>query len=582
MTPQVPIQDSQLPNSIAPVPTGNDPTGGGADFSASGAVPQSAQPDPTWALQQQIMQGQGLETPDSIQQRQQQSALQDQIGRESQALQSMQPTSNRGGPVKKLLYSFIRGAGDAMRRDVGLPTDQQIQQQHVSNLVSLSNAQAMDSLRQAQVQGMQLVTRQMPDGNFVQIPQAHVATFDASMARSQTSEQQPNLNDLIGRSVYAALQANRDPNQDPVVNQLLAIQKSTQKPQPDTAAVQKDQFMQGIQPAIQAGEIKPAMLTDVRQLITGIQNSQAISADKKPGLVSWLIANPSPAAQGTQAQVKVAVDNTSKTIPVYDTQNKNSLSYLTPEQINAGNQAQPGRYTQAGQIASGAKTGYAFDPNTNQTVLTNPQEAAQNGYQAFRPVTEANIRNDSHDIKILNDIAVKANNVTAAAGALDSSNTATGANYMFGATQREIIAQAIAAADKDEQFRMGAFGTQIPTTWLNNILNSNVMKGATQQTKDYVVSLLSLREAAMGMQRLLTGTARSSESQIQALQSTLPGLEPNSALARQKMAAFTQNLQMLRQGLPQLPGMTVVPLQGDSQQVSPDLQRYLSPLSPTR
>src|SRR5262252_2575567 len=51
--------------------------------------------------------------------------------------------------------------------------------------------------------------------------------------------------------------------------------------------------------------------------------------------------------------------------------------------------------------------------------LTSAGEARQNGYQAFRPVTEANIRNDTHDSKVLNDIAVKSNNVMKASLALD-------------------------------------------------------------------------------------------------------------------------------------------------------------------
>ena len=67
----------------------------------------------------------------------------------------------------------------------------------------------------------------------------------------------------------------------------------------------------------------------------------------------------------------------------------------------------------------------------------------------------------------------------------------------------------------------------------------------------------------MGMQRLLTGTARSNESQIKALQATIPGYETDSRMALQKMAAFTQNLDMLRQGIPRLPGIDVVPIQGN-------------------
>ena len=73
--------------------------------------------------------------------------------------------------------------------------------------------------------------------------------------------------------------------------------------------------------------------------------------------------------------------------------NGNSLSYLSPAEITARNGVEPGRYAQPGQASAGNKTGYAYDGRTGQTVLTNPVEAQQNGYSAFRPVSEANIRN---------------------------------------------------------------------------------------------------------------------------------------------------------------------------------------------
>ena len=214
-----------------------------------------------------------------------------------------------------------------------------------------------------------------------------------------------------------------------------------------------------------------------------------------------------------------------------------------------------------------AATGYAFDPSTNQTVLTSGAEAQQKGFIAFRPVKETDIRKDTLDSKILNDVAVKSNNVMKASLALDQDEE-----------QRGVIAWAIDTASKDQQFKVGAFGTQIPSQWFNNLLNSASMTRASQQTKDYIISVLSLREASMGMQRLLTGSARSNESQIQALQATLPGLETDSGLALQKMQNFTQNLDMLRQGLPKLPGITSVPLMNPSTQPIEPGQSINAPL----
>jgi hypothetical protein len=200
-------------------------------------------------------------------------------------------------------------------------------------------------------------------------------------------------------------------------------------------------------------------------------------------------------------------------------------------------------------IKSASAPVYAYDPTSKQTVLTTMGDARNGGMQAVRGVKETDIRNDTHDTRVLNDVAVKSNNLLDASAALDQNQS-----------QRDMINWAMAQAEKDNQFKVGAFGTQFPTGWFNSLLNSSNMGGASQLTKDYVVSVLSLREAAMGMQKVLTGSARANEAQINALQATVPGLETNSALARQKLAAFTQNVDMLRQGIPRMPGIDVVPI----------------------
>ena len=204
---------------------------------------------------------------------------------------------------------------------------------------------------------------------------------------------------------------------------------------------------------------------------------------------------------------------------------------------------------QANLIKQANASVYAYDPNQKATVLTTAGAAQQGGMQAIRAVKEADIRKDISDSRVLNDVAVKSNNLLDSSAALDQNQN-----------QRDMITWAMSQADRDNQFRAGAFGTSIPTGWLNTLMNSANMQGASQLTKDYVVNTLSLREAAMGMQRVLTGSARANEAQINALQATVPGLETNSALARQKLAAFTQNIDMLRQGIPRIPGVDVVPL----------------------
>ncbi len=63
----------------------------------------------------------------------------------------------------------------------------------------------------------------------------------------------------------------------------------------------------------------------------------------------------------------------------------------------------------------------------------------------------------------------------------------------------------------------------------------------------------------MGLQKVLTGSARSNETQLSALLNTLPGVEPDSGSVQQKLGAFTQNLGILAKGLPR---GTCVEMQG--------------------
>ena len=549
--PQTQPDPTQYGNSITPLA----PTDGRAGDIANAGTSQQ---DPIQQLESQVgpaRQGLGQ----ALQQQQSQltqaqadlsSPIHQEIQRQSQQLQALQPTSNRGGPIKRLLFSFLSGAGDAMRHDVGLPTTQDLQQRYTQNLIGLSNAQSMEGLRNAQTQMLQLVPRSLPNGEVIQLPLAHVATFDAAMARQQAPP--ANLNDQISRMVYADVAAGRDPNQNPQTQSLIQLQRSLQKPSPDTSATQANDYMALLSKAQTAGPMPQGALTDSRIMQNWLATNSVLNQQEKAQAISYLASKSTPGAAGAQAATKISLEDQNKPVPVLDTKQGNSLTYLSPADINARNAIENGRYIQPGSAAQSGKAGYAYDPQSRQTVLTSAGESQQKGYQAFRPVSEADIRKDTVDTRTLNDVASKVNNLVASVGVMDNS------------VQRAIISKIVDAADRDENFRVGAFGVNIPVQWLNNLFNSSVANGLSQEGRNYLVSLLSLREASMGLQRILTGTAKSNESQIRALQATLPGIEPDSRLALQKLSAFGQNLDMLRQGIPVLPGIDVVKLTGNT------------------
>jgi len=193
---------------------------------------------------------------------------------------------------------------------------------------------------------------------------------------------------------------------------------------------------------------------------------------------------------------------------------------------------------------------YAYDPKQNATVLTTMTDARQGGMQNIRGVKQTDISKDEHDTRVLNDVAVKANAVMDASAAMDTWNPA----------QMKAMQGVLDAANKDSQLEVGAFGARFPTSWWNTLATVSQQSMLSQQQRNYVVAVASLRESAMGLNRVLTGSARANESQITALMQTIPGLETDSGMVRQKLGAFTQNVDMLRQGIPRMAGIDVIPV----------------------
>ena len=176
---------------------------------------------------------------------------------------------------------------------------------------------------------------------------------------------------------------------------------------------------------------------------------------------------------------------------------------------------------------------YAVD-STGQTIMTTQANVNQSTgqFSSVRPVKESDVRADQHDIKVLNDIQVKSDQVKSAASAMDSQSWG----------------QAIGVANYLEKN---------PGSTSGSIVNAKVMQGLSPAARAYTINVLSLREAAMGLQKVLTGSARSNETQLRALQATLPGFEANSSVVGQKLDAFNQNLGMLAQGLPTNTGVAL-------------------------
>jgi hypothetical protein len=222
----------------------------------------------------------------------------------------------------------------------------------------------------------------------------------------------------------------------------------------------------------------------------------------------------------------------------------NKIKQLTPV-------SESGRATAIAKMQIGAlkQPVYAYDPQSKQTVLTTQSQAQAGGMQNVRSVKESDIKGDLHDTRVLNDIAAKANQVWNSASAMDDTS--------LGST----VGAARYLADH-------------PNTTFNGLVQSGVMGKVSEPVQNYIQDVMSLRESAMGLQKVLTGSARSNETQLNALLQTLPSLEPNSATVKSKLGRFTQNVTLLRQGIPQMAGIDVIPLQGQQSASNDFFQKF--------
>jgi hypothetical protein len=185
---------------------------------------------------------------------------------------------------------------------------------------------------------------------------------------------------------------------------------------------------------------------------------------------------------------------------------------------------------------SSNKSGYAVTtgPDGEQhTVQATYAQALSSGMANWREVKQTDIGKDQHDIKVLNDIQTKSDNVKDDSKMMDAKSWA----------QTLIAAKYLA---------------DNPNSTTDQIIRNSAMGAASGPLRKYIDDILSLRESSMGLQKVLTGSARSNETQIKALQATLPGLEPDSNSVLMKIGNFDQNLTLLGQGLPENTGVSFV------------------------
>lgn len=172
----------------------------------------------------------------------------------------------------------------------------------------------------------------------------------------------------------------------------------------------------------------------------------------------------------------------------------------------------------------------AYDKAGRAHIVPKSEATPQNGYSNIIKASDKDLNDAKTHGVVLNDMQTKLNDVVSSADALDQD-----------AGQRAIISNALSHSE--------------PGMW-NDFVKSTAMSGATPKTKEYIQSVLSLKESALGLPKEITGGSRTSEIQGNALFQTLPsGASVDSKYALGQAKKFQSNIDRLRQRVPAVRGM---------------------------
>lgn len=175
---------------------------------------------------------------------------------------------------------------------------------------------------------------------------------------------------------------------------------------------------------------------------------------------------------------------------------------------------------------------YGTDKN-GKVQLVPKSDADAEGMTHIAKASDKDYNDAKTHTTVLNDMQAKLNDVVASRKALDQ-----------GTVQRAIIASALRTVEKN--------------TTLGQMTDAGLMKGATPETQEYIQSVLSLRESALGLPKEITGGSRVQEIQASALWATTPGgASLNGDYALRQSKKFQANIDRLRERNPGVRGLHI-------------------------
>lgn len=182
---------------------------------------------------------------------------------------------------------------------------------------------------------------------------------------------------------------------------------------------------------------------------------------------------------------------------------------------------------------------YAIDKQTGGKTLMSQTDAQKQGLLTV-PVTEKQLSDDTMLINRLGDVRQK---IARYEQALQQNISDKDRGNM-------------AAALSHSGFKVGAFGTEIPMDRLNAALQKENLEGMSPEAQNQMIAYKNAMEAMVGYQRVLSGSGRSSDQAMQLNIGTLPDPSSSSkAFSGESLKQFKENLSVVGQGLPKIPGI---------------------------
>jgi hypothetical protein len=196
---------------------------------------------------------------------------------------------------------------------------------------------------------------------------------------------------------------------------------------------------------------------------------------------------------------------------------------------------------QAAQLIKGmSEPVYAYDAKGQKTLMSKT-DALQSGLKTMVPVTEKEIGDDTMLLNRLGDVHQK---IARYENAMQK--------WPMSYNDRTAL-QSLLASDK---FKLGAFGAEIPVDSFNKLADQLHVKNLSAPARDALISYYNAREAMVGYNRVLSGSGKSSDKALELQEQTLPDITTaDHDMAARGFRDFKENLNVVGQGLPKLPGV---------------------------